>query len=132
MTAKSPPLPIVIMPSVVTSEMPTAAPVPSRRVVRSATPVASVLGTSVTRRVFLQNRTPSFLVVRDFTILGTDRQSFAEDDTSGWYLMWPNDTVTVRVTFKATSLGSKSAELRLPVDTNIVRRVQLTGKVTAP
>lgn len=91
-----------------------------------------VLGTSVTRRVFLQNRTPSFLVVRDFTILGTDRQSFAEDDTSGWYLMWPNDTVTVRVTFKATSFGSKSAELRLPVDTNIVRRVQLTGKVTAP
>ena len=82
--------------------------------------------------MFLQNRTPSFLVVRDFTIVGTDRQAFAEDDTTGWYLMWPNDTVTVRVTFKATAVGAKTAELRLPVDTNIVRRVQLTGKVTAP
>jgi hypothetical protein len=81
-----------------------------------------VLGTSVTRRVFLQNRTPSFLVVRDFTILGSDRQSFTEDDASGWYLMWPNDTLTVRVTFKASTLGPKSAYLRLPVDTNIDRR----------
>ena len=78
-----------------------------------------VLGTSVTRRVFLQNRTPSFLVVRDFTILGTDRQLFTEDDARGWYLLWPNDTLTVRVTFKASTLGPKSAYLRLPVDTNI-------------
>ena len=91
-----------------------------------------VLGTSVTRRVFLQNRTPSFLVVRDFTILGDDRQSFTEDDATGWYLMWPNDTLTVRVTFKASALGPKSAYLRLPVDTNIVRQVQLKGNVVPP
>jgi hypothetical protein len=84
------------------------------------------LSTSATRTFTLHNTSGAGLPITQIEIRGTDQADFTFSSACGNSVA-AGASCTIKVTFSPTSLGAKTATLRVVAGSNSIRTRQLTG-----